>query len=152
MRKYNLGCGNDIRKGFVSIDKAWHRPEIDEAVDLNTSGWGVKLTELFGPANEILALDVIEHLNDVINFLDECWDLLVAKGVLRIKACGWQNPNYWVDPTHQRAFTLRSFDYFDPETDLGQRYGFYTAKRWRIVDKHLDRHKNVIVTMEPRKG
>ena len=39
-------------------------------------------------------------------------------------------------------------DYLDPTTELGRIYGYYTQKKWRILDKHYDRHKNPIFKME----
>lgn len=146
LKKYNLGCGIDIRDGYVNVDLSAHSPGI-LAQDLNENGWG----KSFSPAGEILALDLIEHLNDPIAFMNECWDALETGGKLIIKACGWQNPNFWVDITHKRAYDIKSFDYFDPETDLGRRYGFYTDRKWRIVSKEYDRRKNVLITLSPIK-
>lgn len=145
-KKYNLGCGLDVRDGYINVDLTVHHPGI-LCQDLNEKGWGV----LFYPACEILALDLIEHLDNPIDFMNECWDALTKEGILRIKACGWQNPNFWVDITHQRAFDIMSFDYFDPVTDLGKRYGYYTDKKWRIIQKDYDRRKNVIIELMPIK-
>ncbi len=147
MNKYNLGCGNDIRKGYKNIDISKHRKEIDQSVDLNILKWSLFLL----PADEILAYDVVEHLKDTVVFMDNCWRVLVKDGVLDIKACGWKNPNYWVDPTHKNAFDIRSFDYFDPSTDLGTRYGYYTKLRWKILHKELDRKSNVLIKLTPIK-
>jgi hypothetical protein len=150
--KINLGAGNDCKEGYVNHDITKHRDEIDVAVDLNLDNWSEvflkKYNELF---EEIYAYDIIEHLNDPVQFMNNCWELLDKNGVLKIKACGWQNPNFWVDPTHKHAYDLASFDYFDPDTDLGRRYGYYSDKRWKILRKNYDRHMNVIIDLEPIK-
>lgn len=149
MDKLNLGCGDDFREGYINVDLVSHKEGI-VAQDLNKKDWGHK----FFPCTEILAFDVIEHLNNAINFMDNCWDALAGGGYgssLNIKACGWQNPNYWVDITHKRAFDIRSFDYFDPDTDLGKRYGYYTKKKWKICSVEYDRRKNVLIVLTPIK-
>lgn len=150
MLKLNLGCGNDIREGYLNVDLNAHQGAI-VALDLNKHWWSKYLVAHYGFASEILALDLIEHLDDPVRFLDECWACLNKDGILRIKACGWQNPNYWVDITHKRAFDIKSFDYFDPSTELGQRYGYYTDKKWKILTKSYDRRKNVIISLTPIK-
>jgi hypothetical protein len=99
----------------------------------------------------IKAWDVVEHLDSVINFLNNCWGLLDREGVLHIKACGWKNPSYHTDPTHKRAFDIDSFDYFDPSSELGKEYGYYTDKRWQVFQKVWDRNGNVVVKMHPIK-
>lgn len=153
--RINLGAGNFIEKGFINHDLTKHRPEIDIYFDLNSKSWLNEILhfDLYDKVefDEIKAFDVIEHLDDPINFMNNCWDLLKPDGMLYLKACGWQNPNFWVDITHKRAFDIKSFDYFDPETELGRAYGFYTNKRWRIISKNFDRRMNVIIKMKPIK-
>ncbi len=152
--KLNLGAGNLIMEGFINHDLVKHRPEIDIAFDLNEKDWrnnlGMKEMKNIN-FNEIRAYDVIEHLDDPINFMNNCWNLLEPKGILNLKACGYKNESYWIDITHKRAFHISSFDYFDPTTALGQEYVYYTEKKWRILDKHYDRKGNVIVQMMPIK-
>jgi len=162
--KLNLGCGNDIQEGYVNHDIRKHRDEIELVFDLNIKNWidfinisvdgrpdpdytGIQENSL----EEIRAWDVIEHINDPINFMDNCWDLLKPDGILKIKACGWQNPNLHVDITHKRGYDVKSFDYFDPDTDIGKEYGFYTTKRWKILSKGHDKRLNVIIELTPIK-
>jgi len=153
--RINLGAGNQIEKNYINHDLTKHRPEIDICFDLNDKSWlndilRLDLCEKI-KFDEIKAFDVIEHLDDPINFMDNCWELLKPDGVLYLKACGWQNPNFWVDITHKRAFDIKSFDYFDPETEIGKEYGYYTSKRWKIINKNFDRRMNVIIKLSPRK-
>ena len=145
--KLQLGTGNNPLEGYVNCDLTKHRPEIDFAFDLEKD-WPSQYDNFF---EEIVAYDVIEHLNDPVKFLDKCWNSLLLKGILNLKACGWRNPNFNIDPTHKHAYDIKSFDYFDPDTELGREYGFYTNKRWKILEKHWDRHMNVIIKMTPRK-
>ena len=157
--KINLGAGNDILNPdeYYNHDIRKHRSEIDVAFDLNDKDWPDMGTPYRGDPpiikfDEIRAFDVIEHLNDPINFMDNCWDLLEAGGILYIKACGWQNPNYWVDITHKKAFDIKSFDYFVPTTLIGNEYGYYTEKKWAFVKVPWhDKRNNVLVKLTPLK-
>jgi len=157
MNKLNLGAGNFIEPGYINHDIRKHRPEIDICFDLNGTDWtdladsNYKRLVEENQFDEIKAWDVIEHLDDPVNFMNNCWNILEKEGRLKMKACGWQNPNYWVDITHKKGYDIKSFDYFDPDTAIGKEYGYYTEKRWKIIEKHYDARKNVIIELEPRK-
>jgi len=159
--KLNLGCGNDIKEGYINHDLRKHRKEVDLEFDLNIDDW----TELWikEPPNikrlvepnsfdEIRVWDVLEHLDDCINFMNNCWELLGEDGILDIKVCGYQNESFHIDPTHKKGYHVRSFDYFVPETPLGKSYGFYTDKKWNFIEHpHYDRKGNVIIKLTPIK-
>lgn len=38
----------------------------------------------------------------------------------------------WIDPTHVRGFDPKSMDYFDPSTDFGKWYGYYTRGKFKV--------------------
>jgi len=157
--KINLGCGNDIKEGYINHDIRKHRDDIDITFDLNEKNWipllepsdnSYSLTHV--SFDEIRAWDVLEHLDSVINFMDNCWDLLKNNGVLDIKVCGYQNESFHIDPTHKKGYHIKSFDYFIPGTELGKEYGYYSDKRWTIVtEPHYDRKGNVMVKLTPIK-
>lgn len=169
-QKLNLGCGKDFLIGYINHDLKKHDDGVDIIFNLNDKNWSGEFRNefAFGPEpteyaddnytflpnqyNEIRAWDVIEHLNDPINFMDNCWKLLKKDGVLDLKACGWENPNFNVDITHKgHGYDMDSFDYFDPDTKLGQEYGYYTDKRWKILEKKYDKRKNILIKLTPIK-
>ena len=149
--KLNLGAGNDIQNGYLNHDIIKHRPEVDVVFDLNEKDWS-KFYNAYD-FDEIRAWDVIEHLEDPINFMDNCWRLLKSDGILKIKACGWNNPNFYVDITHKRPYDIKSFDYFCVDTLIEKEYSYYTDKKWRYLDgfPKYDRKMNIIVEMTPIK-
>ena len=169
--KINLGAGNIIMdtKEWINHDLIKHRDEIDVCFNLNEKDWfgfilnyvedyikhKDEVSKWLGKAiefDEIRAWDVLEHLDDPINFFNNCWDLLKKDGILDMKVCGWQNPNAHVDLTHKRAgFDIRSFDYLDSSTELGGEYSYYVNKKWKIIDKHYDRKNNILIKLTPRK-
>ena len=146
--KVNLEAGNLIIDGYINHDLIKHSPQIELAFNLEDKDWPVEENS----ADELRAFDVIEHIENVVLFMDNCWKWLKAGGTLNMKACGWQNPNAHVDITHKRpGFDITSFDYFDPLTQIGAEYGYYTNKKWKIIEKNYDRRKNIIIQMMPLK-
>lgn len=149
MVKINLGAGNRILDGYLNHDIIKHRSEIDFAFNLNQPEWPLAHDSY----DRVRAFDVIEHVENPINFMDNCWKLLQPGGILYLKACGWKNPNFWVDITHHRAFDIKSFNYFVPSTEMGQEYSYYTDKKWKYREGYpmYDRLNNIIVKMIPIK-
>ena len=126
----NLGAGNRIIPEAINHDRIVHRPEIDVAWDLNDLPWPWE-DESF---DKILAIAVLEHLRiDLLQSVNECWRLLRPGGVIYIKLPHWKSDISYIDPTHYWRFSLRSLEIFDPETEYGRAYSFYTERKWKIV-------------------
>lgn len=133
--KINLGAGSEPTEGWINVD--WIEQEGIQVVhNLLDFPWPFK-DEV---ADEIKAIDVLEHMplfnskneSTPIKFIEECWHILQDGGKLFITVPHWQSPNLWIDPTHVRGYDERSFDYFDPETDLGKWYGYYSDCKFDV--------------------
>lgn len=144
--RLNLGCGEDIRSGYVNHDLTRHSPGVDVTHDLRVLPWPWE----DDTAEEIRFIDVLEHLPEVVPIIDECWRILRAGGVLYLSVPHYEHQNAWLDPTHLRAFHLDSFDYFDPATYWGEKYWYYTERKWKVEHKDV-RDGNVVVDMRARK-
>lgn len=81
--KLNLGCGDDIKKGYINIDVRRTKPEVLQ-IDLEK-----ELLRFFPDesADEIIAKDFIEHLSwrVVGDFLRDCFRVLKKGGKLFIQ-------------------------------------------------------------------
>ena len=146
----NLGAGNRIIEGAVNHDLRRHRPEIDVAWDLNDLPWPWE-DESF---DKVLAIVVLEHLRlNLLESVGECWRLLRPGGILYIKLPHWRADGSYVDPTHYWQFSLGTLDIFDPETEYGRQYSFYTERKWRLVKRaRLNNAKtSFAATLEVRK-
>ena len=129
--KLNLGAGNRILANHINHDLSQHRPEIDVAHDLNDLPWPWTDNSL----DVIEARSVLEHLHlSLVESMNECWRVLRPEGRVLVKLPYWAHEVSFRDPTHRWLFTLDTLRYFDPTTELGQEYGFYTDRKWRIVD------------------
>jgi SAM-dependent methyltransferase len=125
--KLNLGCGRDIRPGFVNLDLV-KMPGLDVVADL----------EAFLPFrddsfDEIFSSHVLEHVRELIPLLGELARICRAGGVLRIEVPHLSFFGAYTDPTHKRFFGYHSFDYFTPEGT----YNFYSHLRFRIRKREI---------------
>ncbi len=132
----NLGCGERRIEGaqetVVNVD--FRKTSITDVVhDLRDFPWPFS-DEQFERA---YALDIIEHMLEVVPFLDEVWRILRPGGALFIRTTYFEAEQSYSDPTHCHYFTLDSFDYFDPETVFGKRYHWYSTRKWHVVDRAL---------------
>ena len=144
--KIEFGAGNRINdpKLWINHDIVKHRKEIELAFDLNKFPYPLEDNSM----QCIRAYDVLEHIEDVIGFMNECHRIIKKGGVLDIRVCSWKNPNAWVDITHKRLMDFKSMDYFDPDTDLGTQYSFYTPYKWKILRASEDRKGNPVFRVE----
>lgn len=122
---------------------------VDVVHDLNVIPWPFEDNSY----DEIIALHVVEHLQSLVNFMDESWRILKKDGILHIETplAGSGNVELeWADPTHIRCFTTYSFhNYF---TDHGVAQFGYTDRIWDTIklhtepiNPHLGLHPDVVV-------
>jgi uncharacterized protein YbaR (Trm112 family) len=131
MNILDLGCGTAKVSGAVGLDVI-PLPGVDVLVDLKERPYPF-------PANTFDAVylnDVIEHIPDTIATMEEIHRLLRPDGRVYIRVVNWNSHYTAMDPTHVRAFTEHSFDFF------GKRQGrsYYSAARFDVlkVDKQYN--------------
>lgn len=130
--KLNLGAGARPAVGFVNHDSRQHSEKIDVVWDLSELPWPWENGEF----DEVRAMSVLEHLDvDLVQSVGECWRILVLGGTLHIRVPYWRHETCWRDPTHRRGYTMETFDFFDPSTKMGKEYGFYTIRKWEILER-----------------
>lgn len=147
--KLLLGAGNNIpveREGWVLHDKTKTLPHIDVAWDLTKFPWPVE-DNTYG---YIEAEDVLEHLRaDMTDVMEELHRILKPGGYMFVRvpeAGSWQ---LMKDPTHVVGFMPDSFDYYDPETPIGQHY-VYSDKGWKIL-KRTSNNGGLVFVFQTRK-
>lgn len=135
-----LGCGAKPMIGAVNHDRVKHSPWVDATGDLDDMPWSYARSGLgVGPFDAVYAYDLVEHIDDVLGFMNEIWTLLKPGGVLVMRGGAFDNPASYSDVTHRHWFTEDSFNPFDRSTNEGNHYGrFYTDSlerpltEWRI--------------------
>lgn len=80
--RLNLGCGNDIRPGYVNVDQR-RLPGVDRVVDLSDMPWPFETES----ADEVLMLDFLEHFpyEKTRVILMECYRILKPTSELVIQ-------------------------------------------------------------------
>lgn len=144
--KLELGCGLKPTPGYLHHDRWLHSQHVDIAWDLNVMPWPWP-DDAF---KEVLAEDILEHLNDFFLFFDECHRILAPGGRIKVRVPRWDSPNVYLDPTHKRGYHIHNFGYLDPDTSHGAGKGrLYTAHPWRIIS--LEDGGNITGVLEVRK-
>jgi len=131
----HLGPGNSKIENTISIDiNSKSNPTI--IWDLNKTPWPFE--ENF--FDNIIAMNVIEHLNDTVCIIREIHRVSKPDALVNILVPHFSSAAAFVDPTHKSFFSYRSFDYFIlGDNSLQKEYGFYEEFRFEFVrsDIHL---------------
>lgn len=56
--------------------------------------------------------DILEHLDDMMAVVGECYILLKLGGQLKIRITYWNHKNAYSDPTHKHFITEGTFKFF----------------------------------------
>jgi len=116
-KKLNLGCGSDIRDGYLNVDK--HRISgVDMVHDVEV----LPLPFEDNFFEEIICQDILEHL-EYVPVLKELHRILAKGGRLIIRVPHFTSKNSYTDPTHKKLFAFRTFDFF-AKPPKGREYYF----------------------------
>lgn len=115
--KVNLGACDRRYPGFVSVDIV---PPADVVFDLSKAPWPWP----DGSVEEVLAFDILEHLPDKRQTMNELWRILVPGGIAKIQVPhATDGDGGHCDPTHRSYWTTSDFEYYHP--------GFAERERFR---------------------
>lgn len=135
--KIDLGCGsNKIGDGFLGVDQS----------DLGIDKHGKKRVDFIRDLskhclpfcdNSCVALNAtsfFEHIDDFVGIMNECWRVLRGGGRLVFKVPIAGTTVAYRDPTHRRAFTYQTFEYFFEVNKRYQRHhDEYGIKPWKFI-------------------
>ena len=135
MQKLNLGCGHDVKAGWINLDSA-PLPGVDVVHDIEKMPWPFKSESL----DHISAIQVLEHVQ-YIPVLREAHRVLRKGGTFEIEVPHFTSRNNWIDPTHKFSFSIRTFDFFIRnsrfERDYYFDFAFQRIQRLRLLfEKH----------------
>ena len=125
----SVGCGN--RKNEEGVT----RLDISEAVNpdvvwnLNQCPYPFEESSF----SEIECFDVIEHLENIPNIMEEFHRILKPNGLLKITTPHFSCANSYIDPTHKWHLSYFSFDFFSD----GHTLSYYSKARYRIKYRHI---------------
>ena len=129
MRVLDVGCGINKRPGAIGIDRN-PASRADVLCDLNNLPYPFKENSF----DRVLAIHVIEHVDDVIASMEEFHRLVRAGGTVRIETPHYTDFSSFCDPTHRSHLNSFSFRYFGP--DHGG-FGYYSKARFRQISVYV---------------
>lgn len=140
-RSLELGCGYDTPDGAWGVDIA-DTEAADQCFDLDEEEWPL-------PSNyfrHIRAMDVLEHLENPVNFLEEIHRVAEPGATVEIKTPHFTSADVGGDLTHKRGLSVTALDDF---TENAQ-WGFLSDARFEIAEReirfrplHVQPHKNL---------
>lgn len=142
--KVHLGCGNDVREGFVNIDKTSQPIPGIVRVDME-KGWlpfddnSVSLVECH---------HVFEHIHNLLPLMNEIHRVLKRGGILNASTPVYPYAEAFQDPTHVRYFTLNTWRYFvDSELlwkEVGKNYGIQPFRIYNQYNSGVNLHVKLV--------
>ena len=117
----DLACGNNKRPGFIGIDRSRDGTQADIEHDLETYPWPFPDSHV----DEVFCSHFIEHIVDLIPFINELWRVMKPGGVVQFVAPYYTSVWASQDPTHKRFISEQTFAYFDKEWREANRLGHY---------------------------
>lgn len=127
MRRLNLGCGEDIRKGYVNLDFDKHSG-VDVIWNIEKFPWPFKDSEF----DSVYASHLLEHVNDLVKTMTEIKRICKNDAIISIRLPHFSCGVSYRDPTHKRFISYHTFDYFTEEC-------FYkNMPTFKIIDRRLN--------------
>ncbi|MEK6915324.1 MAG: methyltransferase domain-containing protein [Nanoarchaeota archaeon] len=128
MKKLHLGCGKNIRMGYVNLDLI-NLKGVDVVHNLNIYPWPFKKNEF----DYVFTSHVLEHLDGIIKPMEEIWRITKNKTIISIEVPIFPSIGAMADPTHKQFYTFRTFDYFRPVDSLN----YYSKARFNVLSKRI---------------
>lgn len=129
MNILSVGCGRKSQQpNLVRLDIS---PEVDPDIVWDLEKIPYPLND--SSFSEIECFDVIEHLSNIPNNLEEFHRILKPGGLLKITTPHFSCANSYIDPTHKWHLSYFSFDYFSDSHTLS----YYSKARYRIKYRHI---------------
>lgn len=112
----NLGCGEDYVDGAVNVD--YFAKRVDVRHELNIFPYPFSDNEF----DAIRCMNIIEHLDDVIQVMEELHRIGKAGCRVTIRVPHFRSACLYEDLTHKHGFAWRSFDIFNDSSSVYGRY------------------------------
>lgn len=125
----DVGCGKNKHQGSIGLD---YNPltGADIIHDLNEFPYPFEDNEF----DMVVATHVVEHLPNVIDFVDEIYRITKNGGCIKFVTPHYTNPDWNTDPTHTNHFSSYSFNTFDSEK---RNFDFYTSTNIKPTKRYV---------------
>lgn len=128
-RRLNLGCGNDIRSGYVNFD-TYVFPGVDVVAALDP--FYPQLPFADAEFDEIIAYHVLEHVANKPKIIEEVWRIARNNAIIKIKLPDRNHSDAFLDPTHFSYWEVDTIDFYLP----GHQRNYYSHAKFGLLRKH----------------
>ena len=148
MKKLNLGCGNDIREGYVNQDVFQHG-RVDDVFDFNKYPWKYEENSF----EEVRIWNCLFLAKDFVKFMKEAWRISKPNAKIIIQNqffLSTESANYPYNPTQTN---YNYFDIFlkDAEFNIKENIEFKITKRkWIFSENKILRILNFLPNIFPK--
>ncbi len=105
--KLNIGCGKDVKQGYVNVDYV-KTPGVDLVLDIEKTPYPFKDNTF----EEVVAFNILEHVRELVPVMEEIHRISRNGGVIKIKVPHYNQHLAYTDPTHVRFFSPETFNFF----------------------------------------
>lgn len=133
-KKLNLGCGEDIKEGFINLDFV-DLKGVDIVHNLEKFPWPFKDNEF----DEIYTSHYLEHINDFERTILEIKRIAKNGAKITIRVPHFSCGVTYRDPTHKIFYSYFTFDYYIKNPLQKTTYDkFEKLKFLKIIDRQLN--------------
>jgi predicted SAM-dependent methyltransferase len=118
--KLDLACGQNRVEGYFGIDIAAGE-NVDAVIDLEVYPWPIETDS----AEDIVCNHYIEHVTDLMQFMNEIYRILKPGGKVKFVAPYYTSIRCWQDPTHKHAISEATFLYYNKEWRTNNKLDHY---------------------------
>ena len=158
MKKLDIACGMQKQEGFIGIDKV-KTDQTDIVHDLLQFPWPIEDASIWeahcSHFVEHIPIQIpkviidkgcfmgIEYEYGLFKFMEELYRIMMMGGLVTIVAPYYTSIRAWQDPTHTRAITDLTFDYFSKGKIGGvdhyvPKCNFEVVHRRYVLNKELE--------------
>jgi SAM-dependent methyltransferase len=124
--RLHLGCGKDVRPGWVNLDISPASEGVPEGCqyiqhDCDSTD---PLPFEDNSIGYVEGAHFFEHLSNTLGFMEKLHRVCAPGSLCRFMLPHGGSDDAWEDPTHKRAYTPNSFIYFAQPTYYRADYGF----------------------------
>ncbi|HRI45320.1 MAG TPA: methyltransferase domain-containing protein [Fimbriimonadaceae bacterium] len=139
IRKLHLGCGRDVRSGWINLDLE-ALPGVDVVADLDRCA-SQRLPFEDDRFDEVLASHLLEHLREPLAFMQELHRVCREGAIATFHTPHGASDDAFEDPTHFRQYFPDSFGFFSQPAFWRADYGYHGDWQPEVVELRVEEER-----------